>query len=681
MSRTDLQHSDSIEQEDPHNQERKKQKSRRPANTAFRQQRLKAWQPILTPKTVLPILFAVGIIFAPIGGLLIWASASVQELRIDYTDCNTTATNQFTQIPQSKVHSSFKSSNNTVRPQWKRTENTTTPPWSVSIPRTPVCTLQFDIPNDIGPPVYLYYRLTNFYQNHRRYVKSLDTDQLKGHFISNHTIHDSSCNPIKTNHEGKAYYPCGLIANSIFNDTLNSPRLVNAAGNEPAQPYRMTNRSIAWGSDASLYKKTKYTNRDVVPPPNWIERYPDGYTEDNPIPDLSEYEEFQVWMRTAGLPTFSKMALRNDNETMTAGIYQMEIYDFFPVEVYDGTKSILISTRSVVGGKNSFLGIAYVAIGGLCIVLGVLFTVAHLIRPRNLYDNEPLENDLWNSSSVEYRHASQIGRRQALTPLFIVDTYMHIVADNSSATQGSPGYVTDTMIQNQFEYLANAYTNASIGYRLAGVSRVTNDTWASNGDDIAMKSSLRRGTYRSLNIYYQSLLQAGANTPGVPPGSTLLGFCSLPTSGVTESTPVDQYIVDGCNILSGTMPGGNMVNYNLGGTTAHEVGHWNGLLHTFNGNSCSNSDWGDYVADTPQEQTSTSGCPATKDSCPDSGVSSTAYTGLASQGSNPYGPQGFSGVDPIHNFMDYSNDECYQGFTAGQGARMLNVWDIYRAER
>ncbi|OCT45652.1 Meiotically up-regulated protein 89 protein [Cladophialophora carrionii] len=396
MSRTELQHSDSMEREDPQNEGKKKQKSRRPANTAFRQQRLKAWQPILTPKTVLPIFFAVGIIFAPIGGLLLWASASIQELRIDYTDCNTTATDQFTQIPESKVHSSFKNSNSTVRPQWKRTLNITTPPWSVTIPNTPVCTLLFDIPNDIGPPVYLYYRLTNFYQNHRRYVKSLDTDQLSGDFISNSTIHDSACNPIKTNNEGKAYYPCGLIANSIFNDTLNSPQLVNAAGNKPAQPYLMTNRSIAWSSDASLYKKTKYTNFDVAPPPNWVKRYPDGYTAENPIPDLSEYEEFQVWMRTAGLPTFSKLALRNDDETMTAGIYQMEIYDFFPVTVYDGTKSILISTRSVVGGKNSFLGIAYVAIGGLCIVLGALFTVAHLIRPRKLGDHTYLS---WNNAS------------------------------------------------------------------------------------------------------------------------------------------------------------------------------------------------------------------------------------------------------------------------------------------
>ncbi|KAI6885910.1 hypothetical protein KC355_g21710, partial [Hortaea werneckii] len=73
------------DQEEPE----QKQKSRRPPNTAFRQQRLKAWQPILTPRTVLPLFFAIGVIFAPIGGLLLWASSEVQEILIDYTDCNT----------------------------------------------------------------------------------------------------------------------------------------------------------------------------------------------------------------------------------------------------------------------------------------------------------------------------------------------------------------------------------------------------------------------------------------------------------------------------------------------------------------------------------------------------------------------------------------------------------------
>ena len=254
--------------------------------------------------------------------------SQVQELVIDYTDCVSAGNEDFVDIPSSKVSSSFKSSNSTVRPQWKTSQNRTTPPYSVPIDRTNVCTLQFSIPNDIGPPVYLYYRLTNFYQNHRRYVKSLDTDQLKGDFISNGSIGGSSCNPIRIDHDtGKAIYPCGLIANSLFNDTLNSPVAVNRAGSQSSETYTMTNRSIAWGSDAELYKKTKYQYYEVSPPPNWRDRYPDGYTAEHGIPDLAEYEEFQVWMRTAGLPTFSKLALRNDDDVMRAGIYQMDIFD------------------------------------------------------------------------------------------------------------------------------------------------------------------------------------------------------------------------------------------------------------------------------------------------------------------------------------------------------------------
>jgi LEM3 (ligand-effect modulator 3) family / CDC50 family len=200
------------------------------------------------------------------------------------------------------------------------------PPYStVNITRTQICTIQFNIPNDIGPHVYLYYRLTNFYQNHRRYVKSLDTDQLKGNAKSNHTIDGSSCNPLKLAPNGKAYYPCGLIANSIFNDTIFSPVAVNTPGSGQPVPFVMTNRSIAWGSDAQLYKKTDYQPIQVSPPPNWHDRYPNGYTDG--IPDLSQYEEFHVWMRTAGLPTFTKLALRNDDDTMRAGTYRIDIYD------------------------------------------------------------------------------------------------------------------------------------------------------------------------------------------------------------------------------------------------------------------------------------------------------------------------------------------------------------------
>lgn len=197
-------------------------------------------------------------------------------------------------------------------------------PMGVEQENAATCTIQFTLPNDIGSPVYLYYRLTNFYQNHRRYVKSLDLNQLKGQAVSYDTIASSACNPLRTN-GSKIIYPCGLIANSIFNDTINSPRPVTSANN-----WEMTTKGTAWQSDLDLYGKTQYTVDEVVPPPNWEARYPGGYNNSDArfgIPDLSTYEEFAVWMRTAGLPTFSKLALRNDNQVMLRGTYEMEIYD------------------------------------------------------------------------------------------------------------------------------------------------------------------------------------------------------------------------------------------------------------------------------------------------------------------------------------------------------------------
>jgi len=99
-------------------------------------------------------------------------------------------------------------------------------------------------------------------------------------------------------------------------------------------------------------------------------------------------------MRLAGLPTFSKLAQRNDTANMRTGTYTVDIDHHFNVTEYGGTKSIIISTRTVMGGKNPFLGIAYVVVGGICIVLGTLFTITHLIKPRKLGDHTYLS---WNN--------------------------------------------------------------------------------------------------------------------------------------------------------------------------------------------------------------------------------------------------------------------------------------------
>jgi len=258
------------------------------------------------------------------------------------------------------------------------------------------------------PPVLFYYKLTNFYQNHRRYAKSFNTDQLSGTAVSGSTIHKSDCTPLTTetiNGTRKPYYPCGIAANSQFNDTFENPVLLNVPGHPELQnmTYVMQNNTnIAWASDKALYGKSKYNWGDVLVPPNWQDRYPQGYSDDW-HPDLEHDQAFQVWMRLAGLPTFSKLVQRNDHDTMMAGTYSLAINHLFNVTEYGGTKSIIISTRTVVGGRNQFLGIAYVVVAGICVVLGTLFTITHLIKPRKLGDHTYLS---WNNEGPSTATAS-----------------------------------------------------------------------------------------------------------------------------------------------------------------------------------------------------------------------------------------------------------------------------------
>ncbi|KDQ60590.1 hypothetical protein JAAARDRAFT_67030 [Jaapia argillacea MUCL 33604] len=376
---------------------KKKGSWRRPANTAFKQQRLKAWQPILTPKTVLPTLFIIGIVFAPIGALLIWGSSLVSEITIDYTNCENTPaqdpsslagnTIAFTNVPSYtyRLRASESGAHPSNPPQYAFINNASNP--DVTAQR--VCVIDFEIPADLGPTVLLYYKLTNFYQNHRRYVKSLDSNQLKGSAVSVSDLNSGDCKPVATR-DNKAIYPCGLIANSVFNDTYTN---LTALGSSNISTYQFSERGIAWPGEAKKYASTPaYNSSDIVPPPNWLLRFPQGYNDSN-IPDLHNDEHFQNWMRTAGLPTFTKLYGRNDNDVLPKGNYRIFVGLNFPVLPYKGTKSIVISTVSWIGGKNEFLGWAYVASSALFVLLAIAGTIRHLVKPRRVGDMSLLS---WN---------------------------------------------------------------------------------------------------------------------------------------------------------------------------------------------------------------------------------------------------------------------------------------------
>ena len=149
------------------------------------------------------------------GVVSVCAVGQVKEFTIDYTNCEnlTPSTTTFETMPTS-AYTYHVGSSSPSPPVWQFQTNDAAP-----VQQRRFCRIQFNVPETMTAPVFMYYKLSNYYQNHRRYVRSLDTNQLKGDARSYSDVQGGDCKPLDVLN-GKPIYPCGLIANSVFNGAL-----------------------------------------------------------------------------------------------------------------------------------------------------------------------------------------------------------------------------------------------------------------------------------------------------------------------------------------------------------------------------------------------------------------------------------------------------------------------------
>ncbi|GAV75019.1 CDC50 domain-containing protein [Cephalotus follicularis] len=301
----------------------------------FTQQKLPACKPVLTPPCVITAFLLIGAIFIPAGLVTLRASHLVVEIVDRYdTEC---------------VPDAFKS-------------NKVLYVKDVSIPKN--CSRILKVHKYMKAPIYIYYQLDNYYQNHRRYVKSRSDQQLL-HGLEQNDL--SSCKPEEYDN-GLPIVPCGLIAWSLFNDTFTFIR-----GREEL---KVSRKNIAWKSDRD-HKFGKH-----VYPFNFQNgTLVGGRKLDSNIP-LSDQEDLIVWMRIAALPSFRKMYGRIEEDLDADDVVVVNLMNNYNTYSFDGKKKLILSTSSWLGGKNDFLGFAYIFVGCSSIIMSAIFMLLHVKKSK-----------------------------------------------------------------------------------------------------------------------------------------------------------------------------------------------------------------------------------------------------------------------------------------------------------
>lgn len=257
----------------------------------------------------------------------------------------------------------------------------------------------FTLSKSISAPVYVQYRLRNYFQNYRWFGASKDSSQLHGGSAG--LISD--CKPYRYPGEARdervpGYYnPCGAVPWSLFNDSISLYKasgdlicdggafLADGDSTNPKNKCRKT--GIALQSDVDKRFKPPVESKGETGPmwaaggdPSSSDPFlKDGYYSQEPghkIPSSTD-EDFIVWANAAYTGDFNN-GYRIIEEDLPAGDYYFDIVETYDVRSMGGEKHVMLITRSWIGGRNHHLGILMTVVGAVSFVIAVAIVILRL---------------------------------------------------------------------------------------------------------------------------------------------------------------------------------------------------------------------------------------------------------------------------------------------------------------
>jgi len=309
---------------------------KRPLNRPFRQQALPAFKPVFSPIPFVLGFLVLGALFLIIFGLIFQQNANVVlfDARYDNNCVGTT------------------------------------------------CSASFTLAKDVPNPVFVSYRLTNFFQSHRLYIASKSFNQLHGDPVKLTDV--TSCFPLRTQggsaNQSLIVFPCGLAAGTVFNDSIAFTRNAN--------PVSQNKAATLWPVDSQRFI-------NPVGYPNNINVEASAFSSPNGVFHAAGVQapEFNVWMHFSPFPDVVKVYTVIEEDLKKGDVISFSITNSYPTSFFGGEKHIILSKPSVFGGPQPTIAYMFLVVGALMITIGAFFAAYHITHRNNFANARLLD---WN---------------------------------------------------------------------------------------------------------------------------------------------------------------------------------------------------------------------------------------------------------------------------------------------